>query len=61
MGKVVKITDGAFFVRSYSTQTILPAYDTALTMQTLSPSDAIDDDDDLELAVDETTPRIAAE
>jgi hypothetical protein len=34
---IVKIADGAFFVPSYSTQTITPAYDIGSTIQALTP------------------------
>jgi hypothetical protein len=34
--KVVKISDNAFFVPSYSEQTIFPAYDAQSTVQGLS-------------------------
>jgi hypothetical protein len=34
---IIKLADGAFFVPSYSTQTITPAYDTSLTIQALTP------------------------
>jgi hypothetical protein len=33
MGKILKIADGAFFVPSYSEQTILRAYSTETTIQ----------------------------
>ncbi len=36
---ITKIAEGAFFVTSYSTQTIAPAYDTGTTIQALTPND----------------------
>jgi hypothetical protein len=39
MAKIVKIADGAFFVPSYSEQTILPAYSTQMTIQSLGTGD----------------------
>jgi hypothetical protein len=41
---IIKLADGAFFVPSYSTQTITPAYDTGTTIQALTPSGVEDDE-----------------
>jgi len=44
---IVKLSEGAFFVPSYSTQTITPAYNTGTTLQALTPaSDIVEDDED---------------
>jgi hypothetical protein len=39
MAKILKVADGAFFVPSYSEQTILPAYSTQTTIQSLAFGD----------------------
>jgi hypothetical protein len=35
---IIKLSEGAFFVPSYSLQTITPAYDTSTTIQALTPN-----------------------
>jgi hypothetical protein len=42
MTKVVKIADGAFFVPSYSEQTIVRAYTTETTIQSFGYGEVID-------------------
>jgi hypothetical protein len=39
---ILKIAEGAYFVPSYSEQTITPAYDLGTTVQSLGPSAAED-------------------
>jgi hypothetical protein len=36
--KIVKIAEGAYFVPSYSEQTITPAFDLSTTVQSLGPT-----------------------
>jgi hypothetical protein len=38
MGLIIQVSDGAFFVTSYSTQTITRAYETGSTIQSLGAS-----------------------
>lgn len=45
--KIVKISDVAYFVPSYSEQTIVRAYSTAMSVQSLSFSDSQEDRKDL--------------
>ena len=50
--KVMQVGEGAWFVPSYSEQTLAPAYNTAATVQTFSGAVVVTDrplkDDDLE-------------
>jgi hypothetical protein len=43
MAKIIKIADGAFFVPSYSEQTIHPAYSTQTTIQSFGGEDDADE------------------
>jgi hypothetical protein len=41
---IIKIADGAYFVASYSTQTILRSYDTSTTVQELTAAEPAEAD-----------------
>jgi hypothetical protein len=51
---IIKLADGAYFVASYSTQTITPAYDTSLTIQALSP---VADQEEIQPEPDQREPQ----
>jgi hypothetical protein len=44
MGKIRQIAEGAFFVPSYSEQTIQRAYSTQTTIQSFGPGDESDEE-----------------
>jgi hypothetical protein len=58
MGKILKVADGAFFVPSYSDQTILRAYSTATTIQSFGSGDQIEEskEGDLQQQLDQKPP-----
>jgi hypothetical protein len=60
MAKILKVADGAFFVPSYSDQTIVCGYPTQTTIQSFGYGDDAEEPKDKDYKAQDQKPRLAA-